>query len=168
MLSHRLLLKPPSLSFIQVYTYSCRYYGLFCLFHDAMGFLWKGCILVGTLSVIPPFFLWQDRGPPDLQTHRAWVFSDRSSQALLTFRLWGGEGRGQGRRGRRGVGGMEFIPIMDRAGCLLALFADPVRISQDLLQSLVPVTPPWSFPSESLLLAASASFFFFAAQHVEF
>ena len=56
---------------------------------------------------------------------------------------------------------MEFIPFMDRAGCLLAPFADPVRISQDLLQSPVSVTPPWSFPNEGLLLAASASFFFF-------
>ena len=55
---------------------------------------------------------------------------------------------------------MEFIPFMGRAGCLLEPFADPVRISQDLLQSLVSVTPPWSFPNEGLLLAASASFFF--------
>ena len=49
---------------------------------------------------------------------------------------------------------------MGRAGCLLAPFADPVRISQDLLQSLVSVTPPWSFPNEGLLLTASASFLF--------
>ena len=56
---------------------------------------------------------------------------------------------------------MEFIPFMDRAGCLLAPSADSVRISQDLLQSPVSVTPPWSFPNEGLLLAASASFFFF-------
>ena len=54
-----------------------------------MGFLWKGCVLVDLLSVIPPFFLWQDRGLPDIQTHRKWVFSDWSSQALLTFRLVG-------------------------------------------------------------------------------
>ena len=113
-LPDRLLLKLPNLSFIQVYTYSCSYYCLLCLFHDAMGFLWKGCILVDTLPVIPPFFLWQDRGPPDIQTHREWVFSDGSSQALLTSRLRGvgraGE-MGSRRHGIHSIHGQGWLPL---------------------------------------------------------